>query len=304
MTPLKPDKPTGKANGKVILLGEHAVVHGTPALAVALPDRMTVEAEFADGPITLEVPDWGFATDASAREESGKALRDMIGVLGIRPFGMRLTGRTDLPPRSGLGASAALAAASARAIGEMTRNKYDFDTLFRAVQASECVFHGNPSGLDAAVALGGGVISFSVGDGASPTGAPPPPIVLIHSGQEGVTSDMVARVAARMYSYPEESALKLEAIGRLAERGTDAIRVWDLPTLGSLMIENQRYLDWFGVSTPALNKICAVAIGAGALGAKLTGGGGGGCAVALVTLEYREAVCAAVKAAGFTVVTS
>ena len=304
MTPLKPDKPTGKANGKVILLGEHAVVHGAHALAVGLPDRMTVEVEPMDGPITLKVPAWGLTTDASAREDSGRALRDMIGVLGIRPFGMRLTGRTDLPPRSGLGASAALAAASARAIGEMTRNKYDFDTLFRAVQASERVFHGNPSGLDAAVALGGGVIRFSVGDGASHTGAPPPPIVVIHSGQEGKTSNMVDRVAARMYSYPEDSAKKLEAMDRLAERGTDAIRVWDLPTLGSLMIENQRYLDWFGVSTPALNKICAVAIGAGALGAKLTGGGGGGCAVALVTLEYREAVCASVKAAGFRVVTS
>ncbi len=302
MTSMKPDKPTGKANGKVILLGEHAVVHGTPALAVALPDRMTVEAEPTDGPITLEVPDWGFSTDASAREDPGRALRKMIGVLGIRPFGMRLTGRTDLPPRSGLGASAALAAASARAIGEMTRNKYDFDTLFQAVQASERVFHGNPSGLDAAVALGGGVIRFSTGDGALPTGAPPPPIVVIHSGREGKTSDMVARFAARMYSNPEESSRKLEAMGRLAERGTDAIGVWDLPTLGSLMIENHRYLDWFGMSTPALNRICAVAIGAGALGAKLTGGGGGGCAVALVTLEYREAVSASVTAAGFTVV--
>ena len=304
MTSLKSDKPTGTANGKVILLGEHAVVHGTHALAVGLKDRMTVEAEPTDGPITLEVPDWGLKTDASAREDPGRALRDMIGVLGIRPFGIRLTGRTDLLPRAGLGASAALAAASVRAIGEMTGNKYDFDTLFRAVQASERVFHGNPSGLDAAVALEGGVIRFSVGDGALPTGAPPPPIVVIHSGQEGKTSDMVARFAARMYSYPEDSARKLEAIERLAERGTDAIRVWDLPTLGSLMIENHRYLDWFGVSTPALNKACAVAIGAGALGAKLTGGGGGGCAVALVTLEHREAVYASVKAAGFTVVTS
>lgn len=302
MTSMKPDKSMGTANGKVILLGEHSVVHGTTALAVGLPNRMTVEAEPTDGPTVLEVPDWGFKTDASALDDPGKALRKMIDVLGIRPFGMRLTGRAILPPRSGLGASAALAAASARAIGEMTHNKYDFDTLFQAVQASERVFHGNPSGLDAAVALGGGVISFSMGDGAIPTGAPPPPIVVIHSGQEGKTSDMVARFAVRMYSNPEESSRKLEAMGRLAERGIDAIRVWDLPTLGSLMIENQRYLDWFGVSTPTLNRICAVAIGAGALGAKLTGGGGGGCAVALVTLEYLEAVKSSVAAAGFTVV--
>ena len=125
---------------------------------------------------------------------------------------------------------------------------------------------------------------------------------MIHSGQEGKTSDMVARFAARMYSYPEKAAKKLEAMGRLTERGSDAIRVWDLPTLGSLMIENHRYLDWFGVSTPALNRACAVAIGAGALGAKLTGGGGGGCAVALVTLEHRESVQASVAAAGFTVI--
>jgi len=283
----------------VILLGEHAVVHGSPAIAMGLPDKTSVTASFAPGPTALEVPTWGLTARVDGGQAADAALRGLVDALGAPREGLFLIGTTELPARAGLGASASIAAASARAIVAILGRDPSAAQLHGAVQASERAFHGTPSGVDAAAVLGDGVIRYSRADGALRLDVPAPELVIVHTGSPGDTRVTVAAFAARLSSDPAEGARRLDAICAIVERGVEALERRDLPALGRLMDENQAHLAWFGVSTDALDRACAKARAAGALGAKLTGGGGGGCAIALVRSEDRPRVTERLRAAGF-----
>jgi len=296
-------RPTGFAGGKVILLGEHAVVHGAPALAVGIPLGIRVEAEPADGPLRLRIAPWGLAAAAADGSPAGSALAALARELGLAGSGASLTGEPGLPPRAGLGSSAALATAIARALAGLHAASLDDDQLFRAVQASERVFHGNPSGLDATVAIRGGVLRFDRERGATRLAVEPPRVVVAHSGAEGRTSETVAAFGRWLTEHPDEGHRRLARMAELAETGAEALQAGTIEALGEAMDECHAHLSWFGVSTAALDRICDVARGAGALGAKLTGGGGGGCAVALVAgPDEGSAVAGALASAGFQVV--
>ncbi len=292
----------GVAGGKVIILGEHAVVHGTSSMAMTLPGRMTVTVTPASGPSTLDVPFWGMKATVGGPEQFDMALTSIFEKIGDGHSGLALEAQTSLPPQAGLGSSAAVAAAAARAIFAHLTTKPDPDDVFDVVQTSEKVFHGNPSGLDARVVLGSGLVRYSRKGGVRRLEAPPPPLMIINTGEAGDTGMTVARFAARLDQNPSDGRHRLDQIANLVEEGIDAVKVWDLPTLGVLMNENQEHLRWFGVSTRSIDKACEIALACGALGAKLTGGGGGGCVVALVTLEFQDMVSATVSRAGFSVV--
>jgi mevalonate kinase len=233
---------------------------------------------------------------------SGGALGALIRELGVDVAGAGLTGTARLPARAGLGSSAAVATAVARALVSFHGIDLDDDRLFAAVQAAERVFHGNPSGLDATVAIGGGVIRFDRASGAEPLDTEAPALVVIHSGANGHTRQTVAEFGRRLEDQPGEGRRRLARISELVEQGIVALGLGDLQTLGRTMDENQGQLSWFGVSTADLDRICEIARSAGALGAKLTGGGGGGCAVALVRPADRDQVVSAVETAGYEVV--
>jgi len=291
----------GRACGKVILLGEHAVVHGAPALATALPLELRVEARRRPGPLALSAPGWGLDATAGDGTREGEALARLASALGIEPSGALLHVETEIPARAGLGSSAALAAAAARALVAFCGIDIDHAGLFAAVQASERIFHGNPSGLDAEVALGGRTILFSRAQGALAVAAPSLPLAVIHSGRPRETGAAVARFAGRLAKEPAQSRALIERIGDLARDAAEALGRGDLARLGRAMNENHEHLVRLGVSTAELDRICALAIEAGALGAKLTGGGGGGCAVILLGASGMEPARRAAEA-GFCVV--
>jgi mevalonate kinase len=296
------EKAVGSAGGKVILLGEHAVVHGTPAIAVGLPDKTSVTARFAEGPTALDVAPWGVRARVGGSQAADTALQSLVEALGAPQDGLILSGRTVLPARAGLGASASIAAAAARAVSALLGRDPSAAELFAAVQASECAFYGNPSGVDAAAVLGAGVIRYSRADGAVRLDVPVPELVIVHTGATGDTHVTVAAFAARLSADPAEGERRLDAIRGIVERGAEALGRHDHAAFGRLMDENHAHLAWFGVSTDELDRACAEARAAGALGAKLTGGGGGGCAVALVLPRDRSRVTARLGAAGFALV--
>jgi mevalonate kinase len=298
----KPERAVGTANGKVILLGEHAVVHGAPALALGIPLGVTIAAEEGPGPLELLIEPWGLASTVGDGTPPGAALAALIRELGVDGAGLSLKGESRLPARAGLGSSAAVATAAARAIVAHYELDPSTDDLFEAVQASERVFHGNPSGLDAAVAIGGGVIRFDRAAGVTPLEAEAPPLVVFHSGHDGDTLKTVARFSEKLDRSPDDADKRLTKIAALTRDGITAIEREDLQALGMAMNECQDHLSWFGVSTTELDRICAVAREAGALGAKLTGGGGGGCAVALTDPGGEAAIAAAAQSAGLQVV--
>lgn len=307
----------GAAHGKVILFGEHAVVYGVPALAVGIDRGAWAEATArsaadANAQSVMYVRGWDVRVSASGDDDAPPLARAFHGLLGATRDAQRAAGEVpisvvdveaeaDLPPGGGLGCSAALGVAVARAIDPSASP----EAIATRVDVWERVFHGNPSGIDAAVSALGGCVHFT----RSAEGAPEIERVRVpvslhlavgHSGQSSSTKSMVESVARMRERRPETTQRTFDAIHTLVKNARLAIADGDLRAIGQLLDLNQMLLSGLFVSTPEIEQMCGTARAAGAVGAKLTGAGGGGCVVALVeSVAVGDAVLAAWKAEGF-----
>jgi len=276
--------PRAEAHGKVILLGEHSVVYGQPALAAGLPQGLVLSAVALPdpaAPLRLSIPAWDLdlPLDPADPHPVGQALRAVLDHCGAPLQGWRIDGESCLPARAGLGSSAALTVALARlALGQDA----PITTVVEASLVGERVFHGSPSGLDSEVAARGGVLRFVRGRGVEPVAlATPLPLVVIPSGIPRSTAALVARVRDRRARLPALVDPILHALGAAVGAGIDALGTGDHAALGEIMDVSHELLAALGVSTPALDALCAHAREGGARGAKLTGAGGGGCVIAI-----------------------
>jgi mevalonate kinase len=164
---------------------------------------------------------------------------------------------------------------------------------------AETIVHGTPSGLDHTVSLLGSFGLFSRHDGLRPIAAARPiRLAVAHTGRTRDTKGRVARVAELMQENGEAVRAHFFAIADLVERGRTAVERGAFTELGEAMNENQRHLAALEVSCPEIERLCTIARDAGALGAKLTGGGGGGCVIALAPTR-EDTVTRAWQAAGF-----
>lgn len=282
---------TGYASGKVILLGEHAVVFGHSALAAALPFGVRMQASPASEGVTLtgkDVPSDPRVAEATAR---------IAAVMNCS--GARVAVASELPAGGGLGSSAAFAVALARALGALG-GRVESEKVVEAVFASERLFHGRPSGVDQAACSQTGVILFRRGEPAEIRTVKPKRcfrLVLGLTGKARLTGSKVASLSVKRAENPACWDPLLERLGVLAEEGAKDLESGDLPSLGQRMNEAHGLLARCELSSPELDEIVRAARNAGALGAKLTGAGGGGAAVALV--EEPESVVRAIERAGF-----
>ena len=269
---------TGSACGKVILLGEHAVVYGVPALAAGIERGVRAVARPTTGSSTLTVASWRTVVTEDDPRDLGRALRAVVEASGVKePLAIEAV--VDLPPGGGLGCSAALGVAVARAIDPQAST----DEIALRAMAWEKIFHGNPSGVDAAVASRGGCILFSKRQGIeSMRVAAPLTLCIGHSGEGSSTAEMVERVARQRRDRPEAVEAAFEAIHELVAASRFAVHTGDRRALGRLMDLNQAWLGDLALSTPAIDRMCRLAREHGAFGSKLTGAGGGGSVVALV----------------------
>lgn len=271
---------SGSAPGKLILSGEHAVVYGYRAVAAAVSLRTTVTVVERPGPSGIDESE---IRDARV----WPALATIVPPDGI---GVRI--RSDLPVGCGMGSSAALAVATLRALAAREGREPTFDELFERGFLPERVLHGNPSGVDHAVsALEKVVLYRREGPEITPLAVPLLRLVVADTGVPGDTAAMVAAVRAR------GPKAELRRIGAVAEMVAAHLQRGEDP--GALFMENQRLLRKIGVSTDALDRVCAAMEAAGASGAKLAGAGGGGVAIAAVTEATEATVLAAARALGF-----
>lgn len=268
-----------QAFGKVILLGEHAVVYGVPALVAGLERGARVTARPSDRP-AVRIDG---APNLEADPELVAALAALCRSLGAPP--MQLCIELDVPAGSGLGASAAIGVAAARAVAENVApgKSASLGRILAAAEAWESVFHGNPSGIDAAAAALGGCLYFKRGAPPERVAVKAPiSLAIVKAGPPASTRAMVEHVAMTRQRHPEAFEKTLGTIRAVVENGRRCIERGDHAELGRLFDRNQMLLSGLMLSTPEIERACALARGAGALGAKLTGAGGGGAVVALV----------------------
>lgn len=297
----------GAARGKVILFGEHAVVYGVPAIAVGIERGASATAiRIAEGPSMLRIRPFPMPVrEDDAETPLARAFHGILRVTreaGVDVGAVAVEAEADLPPGGGLGCSAALGVAVARALDPDA----PAEVIAERAGAWEQVFHGNPSGIDAAVASTGGCVLFERGaPGQAPTIARVRVPSTVHlcignTGQASSTRSMVEAVAQLRERRSATTQKTFEAIHTLVKNARLAIEAADRNAVGQLLDLNQMLLSGLFVSTPEIEQMCGSARANGALGAKLTGAGGGGCVVALVDHpDVGAKVLAAWKSDGF-----
>jgi hydroxymethylglutaryl-CoA reductase len=279
-------EPRACAHGKIILLGEHAVVYGSHAIAAPVP--LAVEARVMDGPegVRLMIPRWGLEQRLKPSDEGfARVLGSIIDDLGLGGRSMTIEVFPKVPRAMGLGASSALAVAVMRALDQHYRLGLDDEAVNRLAFLCEQAAHGTPSGIDNTLATYGRMMLYQRGD-AGPRFQPldaavPLRMVVGISGQESLTARTVAGVRRAWEGAPERYQRMFDEIDRLTLEGMHAITEGDSRALGELMNLCHGILNGLQLSTPALEELIGIARSHGAIGAKLTGGGGGGSMIAL-----------------------
>lgn len=274
----------GRTVAKIILFGEHSVVYGFPAIALPLRSLfMTARVEPVDGPSTLTGLGWsGLLSDAPARFASIVEAAEIAARFAGHPgTGLTITTDANFPPERGLGSSAAAGGAVIRAVLDAFDVAATPAELFDMTQEAETVAHGRPSGLDAVTTSSQVPVYFQDSESTELQVVPQGWIVIADSGVEGATREAVAHVRDRREAEPESTNTALERLGEITGEVVEALRDGDTVTVGRRMTESHGLLKELGVSDPSLERLVDAAMDAGALGAKLTGGGRGGCMIAL-----------------------
>jgi len=293
------------APGKVILFGEHAVVSGIPALGCSVDLRARVIVEDLPGRTEVEtnLPLAGFTLDLLAGQirshEALHAARYVSAVLEeLGANDLRIKVDSDIPPGAGLGSSAAIVVATLAALSEhlgLGLPRAEIGEMAHRIEKS--VQKGLGSPMDTALATFGGYLQVS--SRVQELNLSPLALVIGHTGISHDTRAEVEKVQSLRARHPDLVDPIFEAIGLIAESAAYLIKELRLAELGELMNINHGLLEALGVSSRELSELIYAARGAGgALGAKLTGAGGGGCIIALPGPAGATALEIALRQAG------
>lgn len=277
--------------GKVILLGEHSVVYGHPALAGPLSQGVKARGVPAKKcqlvlPSTLSRPQRTLLLGAFSRAAK---------LVGEPP--VKVTLDPELPLAVGLGSSAALSVACARMLLLAAGKAPSPKEAARLAWAMEQEFHGTPSGVDHTTSAEEQLLLYrkqpgvsSVGRGKTVDSPRALKVVVALAGERSPTKKTVAALRQRQARWPERYQRIFKEMGRLASEGAKAVEAGDLEALGDAMNVNQGLLSALGLSSPPLEEMVYRLRSLGALGAKLTGAGGDGGAVVGLFIDPESAV--------------
>ena len=286
------------APGKVILFGEHAVVYGEPAVAVALSLRTEVTLN--------EGADQHRVNGAPLSPHHHAYIKDSVDVLWKgAPLDIRTESR--IPSASGLGSSAALSVATVGAVLQL-QERFSPELVAREAYTAEVAAQkGRGSPTDTSTSSHGRAVLVAPEKGENllwdiargerhwylhHVDIPALTLVIGHTGVRGRTAEEVAKVA-RFVKRTGFAKEVIRDIGRVTRAAIPLLRADDRPALGAKMDEAHNLLRILGVSHARLDELCEAARVAGAYGAKLTGSGGGGSMIALT--DEPDRVVAALK---------
>lgn len=284
---------TGSAHGKIILIGEHSVVHHQPAIAIPFTSA-TVDV-FIDpimGDVLIDSLYYkGKMKEAPASLNNLKeTLHGVALYLGVQAKDMKITINSSIPSERGMGSSAAVATALVRALFDYFDRALSHDLLNQFVDVAEKIAHGNPSGIDASVVRSDDAVYFIRNQKTEHFDSHLPAyLVVADTGQEGETIHAVTDVGKLVADERTDGRKWIEELGQLTIEARKKIEEVKVKELGQILSRAQVLLKNLTVSNNALDQLVASAMEHGALGAKLTGGGRGGCMIALVeTFEQAE----------------
>lgn len=297
----------GRAHAKTILLGEHAVVYGAPALALPVPQlAVTASAGWsaagpgAAGGVSLTMtgsPSRPVATEASdGLRQLAAEFRTALHV--AEDVHLEVILDCAIPPGRGLGSSAACARAVVLALADLFGRELTAQTVFDLVQSAENVAHGRASGVDATTVGAPGPLLFQQGHAQDlPVGCEGL-FIVADSGEVGRTKDAVALLRDGFRRHPGSREHFVRRATQLTDRARRALAQDDLEELGPYLTAYHHLLREARLSTTRIDTLVEAALAAGSLGAKITGGGLGGCMIALTPSDQAGAVTRALHAAG------
>ena len=298
---------TASAPGKIILMGEHAVVYGRPAMAapvfqVQATATLTVEDDAAELWIDAADINRRFALSmAAAADPLAQAVRLTLTWLQRPAPGGELHVRSTIPVAGGMGSGAAVSTAIVRSVAAWAGQTLPPAAVSALAFEVERLHHGTPSGIDNTVIAYAQPVWFVKGQPPQPFAIPHPCwLVIASTGIASPTRETVGDVRRQWESDPARFEGLFDQVADLVNAGRAAMQVGDWSSLGALMTANHAILGQMGVSAPILDRLAAAANAAGAFGAKLSGGGRGGNVLALVDPAGAAVVAQAMHGAGAT----
>ena len=293
---------TASAPGKFVVLGEHAVVYGKPAIALAMDMRFSMQAHFSKEFRVNNAPANSFNVSPH--------MRFISELHGDDPLSIYIGDR--VPSGSGLGSSAALSVAYSAALRKLKGLPTDPATIAKEAYEAEYFAQGRGSPMDTSASTNGGGIALNIpykqedflwriekGDRAwdvSQVHVPKMTFVIGNTGIRAPTGPLVEKVR----KYRDSNTFAAEIVDEIANitlEGMERMKQDDRVGLGSLMTKNHKLLSILGVSCPQLNKLVECSLPY-SYGAKLTGSGGGGCMIALT--DHPDKVARAITLHGGT----
>jgi mevalonate kinase len=301
---------SASAPGKIILFGEHAVVYGRPAIAVPVLQVkakaiVTAQPGTSTGRVRIQAPNIGLETNLDQLPYDHPLAAVIMGVahaLNIDRFPactVRIT--STIPVAAGLGSGAAVSVAIIRGLSAFLGHPFTDEMVSELAFQAEKIHHGTPSGIDNTVITYAMPVYFVRGQPVETFRvAEPFTIVIGDSGISSPTAVAVGDVRRSWQSATDQYEQIFNRIGRIVQSARQAIEKGNPRDLGALMTANHQYLQELGVSSPELDHLVEAARNAGALGAKLSGGGRGGNMIALTERERAQSVEKALAASGAT----
>ena len=290
-------KALAEAPSKVIVTGEHFVVHGAWALAAAIGKKVRVEVRDSDR-LLISSERFG-GRSFRALSPAAKVVEAMAREFSFRP-NLCVSISSEVPDGAGLGSSASTMVAVASAVSRLRSLGLGGRELTDFAMVGERVVHGNPSGIDAAVCARGGVLLYR-------PGSEPKPVLfegtrhflVVFSGKSRSTKRLVSHVAGEKERLPSFLAGLSESAGDLSSLAAGRLVSGDMRGLGRLLTLNHGILSALGVSTKDLDQLVDLLFSLGCYGAKLTGAGGGGSVLAVAPEKKEKGIISALGGRGF-----